>query len=308
MEQTVLAKIVLPIALFVIMLGMGLALALDDFRRVAKFPKAFAVGLACQMLLLPLIGFAVVELVGMDKPELAVGLMVLTFCPGGTTSNLLSYLARGDVALSISLTAVVSVITPFTIPLFTGLAMTRLMGASQAIAMPLGRTIAILLAITVLPVSIGMLINKKAPAFARRADKPVKVLSVVFLFGIIAGLIKQNWAALPGFFAQTGVAALLLNVISMSVGFGVARLARLGKRQQITVGMEVGIQNGTTALLVTGTLLANPVMTIAPAIYSLIMFGTGAVFGYLVNLGGVPDEATGGASAEVDVAKDSAAA
>jgi BASS family bile acid:Na+ symporter len=306
-EQTFLAKVVLPIALFVIMLGMGLSLVLDDFRRVLKFPKAFAVGLACQMLLLPLIGFAVVKLVGMDKPELAVGLMVLTFCPGGTTSNMLSYLARGDVALSISLTAVVSLLTPFTIPLLTALAMSELMGASQTIAMPLGRTIAILLAITLLPVSIGMVIKNKAPALAARTEKPVKVLSVVFLFAIIAGLIKQNWAALPGFFAQTGVATLLLNVIAMAVGFGIARLSKLDKQQQITVGMEVGIQNGTTALLVTGTLLANPVMTIAPAIYSLIMFGTGALFGYLVNLGHAP-EGVGGASAEVEVARDSAGA
>jgi BASS family bile acid:Na+ symporter len=283
MQQTFLAKVVLPAALFLIMLGMGLSLVPDDFRRVLKAPKAAAIGIACQMILLPLVGLGVVHLIAMDEPALAVGLMVLTFCPGGTTSNMLSYLARGDVALSISLTAVVSLLTPFTIPLLTAASMSHLMGSAKAIEMPLVKTILVLLVITVIPVAIGMAIHKKWPGAAKKADKPVKVLSMVFLFGIIGALVKQNAAELPGFFAQTGAATLVLNVTTMTLGFVIARMAGLNHRQQVTIGMEVGIQNGTTALMVTGTLLGNATMTIAPAIYSLIMFVTGGVFGVLAN-------------------------
>ena len=284
MEATFLTKVVLPLALFIIMLGMGLSLVADDFRRVLRHPKPVVVGIAFQMVLLPLLGFGIVKLFGMTG-ALGVGLMVLALCPGGTTSNMITYLSRGDVALSISLTAVVSLVTPFTIPLILAPVMSHLMGESQVIALPLGKTIAQLLAITVVPVGIGMLIRRKAPDFCRRAEGPVKVLSIVFLFAVIAGIMRQNWAQLPGFFAQVGAASLALNVTAMVAGFFGAVGFKLERKQCITVGVEVGIQNGTTALLVTGTILANATMSIAPAIYSLIMFGTGAVFGVLVNLG-----------------------
>ena len=292
MEQTFLSKVVLPLALFIIMFGMGLSLVSNDFRRALKFPKAVAVGLTCQMLLLPLIGFAIVKILPMASPEIAVGIVILALCPGGTTSNLMTYLAKGDVALSISLTAVVSLITPFTIPILATLAMDNLMGAGQAIELPMGRTIVVLLAITVLPVGLGMTVRHKWAAFALKAEKPVKILSVVFLVAIIAAIVKQNSAILADAFAKTGVATLSLNLISMCVGFFIARFAGLVREQQITVGMEVGIQNGTTALLITGTLLANEAMTIGPAIYSLIMFGTGGVFGYLANRQSVAEPAT----------------
>jgi bile acid:Na+ symporter, BASS family len=285
MEQTFLARVVLPVALFVIMLGMGLSLVPDDFRRVLRFPKAVLIGVLSQMLLLPLLGFAIVKLMQLERPELAVGLVVLTLCPGGTTSNMLTYLSRGDVALSITLTAVVSLITPFTIPILTAIALTELMGNAKFISLPIGSTIAVLLAITLLPVLIGMAVRRKWPALSNRADRPVKWLSIGFLFAIIGGLIRENSENLPTWFAEVGWATLLLNVSAMTLAFFIAKLARLGKAQQVTIGMEVGIQNGTTALLVTGTLLGNAAMTVSPAIYSLIMFATGGLFGYLVNIG-----------------------
>jgi len=290
MQQTLLATVVLPAALFLIMLGMGLALKVADFRRVVEFPKAVVIGLLCQMLLLPAIGFGVVKLVGLGTPELAVGLMVLTFCPGGTTSNMLTYLARGDVALSITLTAVVSLVTPFTIPVLTSAAMSALAVGGASFEMPLPKTIVILLAITVIPVAIGMALRHKWEGFAAKAERPVRIMSVVFLFAIIGGLISQNREQLTTWFADVGVAALLLNAASITLGYGIARLAKLSPAQQTTIGMEVGIQNGTTALLVTGTLIGNPAMTIAPAIYSLIMFATGGLFGYLVNARRKPED------------------
>jgi len=284
MEQTFLMKVVLPLSLFIIMFGMGLSLIMADFRRVLKFPKAIAVGLVCQMIVLPLIGFGVVKMIPMASPELAVGIVILALCPGGTTSNLMSYLAKGDVALSISLTAIVSLLTPFTIPFLATVAMEHLMGAGQVIEMPVAKTVVVLFAITVVPVGLGMGVRKRWEKIALKAEKPVRILSAIFLFAIIAALLKQNSAILADSFAKTGVAALSLNVVSMAMGFIVARMSGLVREQQITIGMEVGIQNGTTALLITGTILANEAMTIGPAIYSLIMFGTGGVFGYVANL------------------------
>ncbi|MCP4447685.1 MAG: bile acid:sodium symporter family protein [Myxococcales bacterium] len=284
MESTVLTKVVLPLALFVIMLGMGLALSTGDFKRVSKNPKAFLVGLWAQMLLLPAIGFAIATALSLP-PMLAVGLMILALCPGGTTSNLYAYLAKGDLALSISLTAVASLIAPFSLPIIGSWALHHFMGDSIAVSLPLGKTIIQLIAITVLPVGIGMLVRAKAAGFADRAEKPVRIASVVFLVAVIAGIIRGAWSELPDFFADAGLAALLLNLGTMATGFALAKLARLSRPQSITIGLEVGLQNGTTALLVTGTILANPVMSIPPAVYSIIMFITGAIFSVVVNMG-----------------------
>ncbi len=284
MEATVLTKVVLPIALAVIMLGMGLSLVSEDFKRVLRQPKAFAVGLFCQLIVLPAVGFGIAFALDLN-PAIAVGLIILALCPGGTTSNMFAFLARGDVALSISLTAVVSLITPFTIPIMAAVAIDQFMGASQDLSLPLVRTIATLLAITIVPVAIGMAIRHKAPGFADRSEKPVKILSIVFLAAIIAGIAKQNWSELPSFFAEAGFAALSLNTATMAIGFAVAVGFRLKRNQTVTIGLEVGIQNGTTALFVTGTLLANPTMSIAPAVYSLIMFATGAAVAFGVTRG-----------------------
>ena len=284
MEGNILTKVVLPLALFVVMLGMGLSLKPLDFARVAKFPKALILGIVCQMLVLPLVGFGVISVVNLT-PALAVGLLVLAFCPGGTTSNMFSYLSRGDLALSVTLTAIVSLVTPFTIPFLTNFAMDKLMGETASIALPIGRTIGILVAITILPVGLGMLINAKRPGFAARSERVVKILSMVALFAIIAALIRKEWDNLPAWFAQVGIAAFLLNASAMALGYGASKGARLNVAQSITIGIEVGIQNGTTALFVTSTLLDNAEMSISPAIYSLIMFATGTAFGFLVNIG-----------------------
>ncbi len=281
MESTVLTKVVLPLALFIIMLGMGLALSLADFRRVSKHPKAFIIGIWAQMVLLPVIGFAVATLLDMP-PALAVGLMILSLCPGGTTSNLFAYLAKGDLALSVSLTAVASILAPFSLPFIGSWAMQHFLGADSAVTLPLGKTMLQLVVITIVPVSIGMVIRNKAYAFACRAEGPVKTMSALFLVLVIAGIMKNSWSELPTYFEEAGAAALLLNLATMGVGFGLALATRLSRPQSITIGLEVGLQNGTTALLVTGTILENPIMSIPPAVYSLIMFGTGTLFALLV--------------------------
>ena len=282
MQTDVLTQIVLPLSLFIIMLGMGLALKLEDFSRVFKEPKAISIGIVCQMALLPFIGYLILVIFGL-KQELAIGLMILTFCPGGPTSNMISYLSRGDVALSISLTAVISVITPFSIPILTAFTMSLLSDEVQRFEIPVLKTIIQLLVITIVPVSIGMLIHNKFPRFSAKAESPIKVFSIVFLFIIIAGLVLKNRDDMGTFFIQTGAATLALNVIALATGYGIALLAKLEKKQAITTGIEVGIQNGTIALLVSGTILGNSIMTIPAVTYSLLMFVTGAVFGCLVN-------------------------
>ncbi|MEZ4429713.1 MAG: bile acid:sodium symporter family protein [Nannocystaceae bacterium] len=296
MEGGVLTTVVLPLALAFIMLGMGLGLTLADFRRVLQYPKAVTIGIVCQMVLLPLIGYGIARAFGMEG-GLAVGLMVLAFCPGGVTSNMYSLLARGDVALSITLTAVVSVVTPFTIPFLVQWSMEAFLSTPGAapIELPIVKTIVTLLAITVAPVGVGMLIKRFWPGFAARADRTVKIASVVILVVIIAGILKKEWANIGPFFAQVGLSTLTLNVSTMVLGFVIAMMAGLRHEERVSIGIEVGIQNGTTGLVVAAMAAAaagipdtsNPI-SIAPAIYSLIMFGTGAAFAVLVNIGRKP--------------------
>ncbi|WP_143873693.1 bile acid:sodium symporter family protein [Catenovulum sediminis] len=283
MQATILSQVILPASLFIIMLGMGLSLKLTDFSRVLLQPKAAIIGIACQMLLLPLVGFIFVWLFSLQA-ELAVGLMLLTFCPGGVTSNMYSYLANGDTALSISLTAVVSLFAPFTIPLLTVWMMELFMNESQHFSLPIGKTMIQLSAITLLPVAIGMWLHRQFPVFAHKADKPVKALSLIFLFLIIAGIVANEWENMAGYFVATGLATLSLNVTTLMLGFYLAKQFGLNKRQSTSIGIEVGIQNGTLALLVANSILQNPVMTTPAITYSLLMFVTGAVFAYWVKI------------------------
>jgi len=282
MKADILTQVVLPLSLFLIMLGMGLSLKLADFSGVLKAPKAVVIGIACQMIMLPLIGFLIVSILQLPG-ELAVGLMILAFCPGGTTSNMYTYLARGDVALSITLTAIVSIITPFSIPLLTALSMKYLLSDAQSFSIPIVKTIIQLFVITVVPVALGMFIHFKAPQYSLKMEKPVKIFSIVILFIIIAGIVFKNRDSMAGFFLQTGLASLCLNVFSLVAGFSIAKLTRLVPAQSKSIAIEVGIQNGTLALLVSGTILGSSVMTIPAVTYALIMFVTGGIFCWWVN-------------------------
>jgi bile acid:Na+ symporter, BASS family len=282
MEAGILIKVVLPLSLFIIMLGMGLSLTMDDFKRVLRYPKAVCVGISCQIILLPAVAFLAIKIFN-PSIELSMGLIILAFCPGGTTSNLISYLAKADLALSVTLTVIVSILSPFTIPFFTKISFELLTGTGKVIELPFLKTFITLSAITFIPVAIGMLVNKKVPKFAEKCSSPIKVLSIVFLFIIIAGIMKQNWINLPRFFREIGPASLFLNSITMVLGFSIAKMFQLSHKQSQAIGIEVGIQNGTTALLVTSTILENPEMSVAPSIYSILMFFTGALFAITTN-------------------------
>ena len=285
METNYLTDIMLPLSLAIIMLGMGLSLVPNDFKRVVLYPKAAAIGILNQIIVLPAVGFVLLLLFGLKSPELAVGIMVLAACPGGPTSNLISHISKGDTALSITLTAISSLIAVITIPLIVNLSLAFFMQHGEYIPLPVFDTIIKLTLITLLPVSIGMVIRAKATKFANKMDKPVKIVSGILLFMIIIAAILSNKEIFVSSFRDVGPIALSLNVVMLIVGFSSARILRLRLPQSITISVESGIQNGTLGITIASTLLHNDVMAISPAIYSLIMFMTAGVIIAWANLG-----------------------
>jgi bile acid:Na+ symporter, BASS family len=284
MESTILTSVFLPVSLGIIMLGMGLSLTPSDFSRVALYPKAATIGIVNQILLLPLIGFLILMILPMPNAELAVGVMVLAACPGGPTSNLISHISRGDTALSITLTAISSLIIVLTLPLIVNFAMGHFLQHGEYIPLPvLGTSIKVLI-ITLIPVAIGMVIRAKAPGFSRKLDKPVKIASGIILFLVILAAVLNDKENLVEFFKQAGPVALALNVGMLLIGYFSARLFQVKINQSITISIESGIQNGTLGITIAATLLQNSTMTIPSAIYSLIMFMTAGVIIAWTNL------------------------
>lgn len=282
MQANFLAVVLLPLALAIIMMGLGLSLRIDDFKRVLIFPKAVLIGLVCQMILLPTICYFIA--VGFNlSPELAVGLMLLSASPGGPTANLYSHIAKGDVALNVTLTALNSLISVFSITIIVNFAMASFMQTDQVVPLQFKKVFEVCL-VVLGPVSIGMLIRSKASSVAERLSNPVKIISALFLVLVIVMTIFKEKAHIIQDFKLVGIPTLLLNVLSMAIGYFVPRLFQLGKAQAIAIGMEIGIHNGTLAIFIALTVIGNSAMSTPAVIYSLIMFFTAAIFGYLVNL------------------------
>ncbi len=279
MEQSAVTALFLPLALGIIMLGMGMTLTFDDFKRIAKYPRAVLIGLGNQMVLLPLLGFLLVMAFDL-RPELAVGLMLLSLCPGGATSNLISHLAKADLALSITLTAISSVIANFTLPFMLNFSLSYFMGGEQAVQLPLFETFAQIFAVTIFPVSIGMYIKQRFPDFTNRALKSVNIISAVFFVLILLlAILKERENILP-YFREAGVPALLLNLGALLLGYISGLFWRLDFKQRVAISIETGIQNGTLAIAIalSPVILNNTEIAIPAAIYSLMMFVTaGAV-------------------------------
>ena len=281
MQADFLITSILPVAVFIIMFGLGLSLRIADFTYILKQPKAILVGLSAQIIALPLIALLIAILFKLP-PELAVGLMIISFAPSGSTSNMFTNLAKGDVALSISLTAITSLITPFTIPLFALLAMRYFLGSDSVVVIPFLKTFIQLLVIIILPVVLGMFILSKWQKKADKAEPLIRIFSVVFLFLIVVAIIVKNKAEMIGFFMQTGVATLTLNILVLVLGYWLAKFFQLSQKQAISIGYEVGIQNGALALIITGTIIGNSTMMIPAVTYSLLMFITGFVFYWIL--------------------------
>ncbi|MBQ4811073.1 bile acid:sodium symporter family protein [Pseudoalteromonas luteoviolacea] len=272
-----LIEIGLPIALILIMTGVGLSLTTQDFYRVLKQPKSFFVGAACQLLLLPLMAIAVIAVTGLTA-ELAIGLFILALCPGGTTSNLYTYLAKGDVGLSVSLTAVVGFITPFILPFMAAWAIGFYGQGSSEIDFPILKAWLQLIVVGVVPVIIGMGIRAKWPTSAKKAGPYINWFSVAVLLLVILSICIQLGDKLIDYIVMAGPAVIVLNLITMLMGYAVATLYLHNRAQTRTVTLEVGLQNGTLALLVTTGLLKDEVMSIAPSIYGLFMFVSAGIF------------------------------
>lgn len=271
----------LPIALIIVMTGVGLGLTPNDFRRVAKEPKGFFIGFVGQLILLPLIALFVIKMLGLTG-GVAIGLFIIALCPGGTVSNLYSMLAKADVGLSVSLTAVVGLITPFTIPLFASWAIIHFNDSAQSFHLPFLQTFLQLIMVGVIPVLVGMLIRAKWPSFAQRSEPWVNRVSSVVLALLVVAICMQMGDQLPTSFLAAGPGALLLNVIAISFGYALGRTLLQRESQARTIALEVGLQNGTMALMITTGLLKSAEMSMAPIVYSLLMFVSAALFTALV--------------------------
>lgn len=281
MQASLLTNLLLPLALGVIMLGLGMGLTLDDFRRVARYPRAVLTGLILQVLILPAVAFALALAFGLP-PELAVGLMLLAASPGGATANIYSHLARGDVALNITLTAINSLLCLLTLPMILNWSLEYFLGAGQYVPPPVRKVIEVAV-IIVLPVVIGMMVRAYAPRLAGRVEKPLRLLSVLVLVLLVAGAIAQERDTLIGFFAVVGLACLSFNLISMGVGYAAPIALKLPRRQAIAIAMEIGIHNGTLAIFIALNVLGNARISVPAAVYSLLMFATAAVFAFALN-------------------------
>lgn len=280
MIQT-LTQVGLPIAIILIMTGVGLSLVPNDFKRVFLQPKAFLLGTVCQMLLLPLIAVAIIAITGLEG-ELAIGLFILSLCPGGATSNLFTYLAKGDVGLSVSLTSVIGFITPFTIPLLAAWSISYYGNESAQIDLPIFKTWLTLMLVTVIPVLIGMLIRNKWESIAKNAEPYVSWFSIAVLALLIISISINARDQLAEYAISVGPAAILLNLSTMALGYYAGRFLLHQEDQARTITIEVGLQNGTLTLLITTGILQSTTMSIAPSIYSLFMFFSASVFTYFM--------------------------
>ncbi len=274
---TIITQIFLPISLSIIMFGMGLTLVVNDFGRLLIYPKEVIIGLFNQLIFLPLIGFLIILLFDLNS-SMAIGIMILSLCPGGPTSNLITQVARGNIGLSVTLTALASLITVFTIPIILAEAITYFSGETDVvIELPVLQTMLQILIITVIPVSIGMVIRKKNEDFALRMEKPMRVASTVLFIIIFLLVMIANKDLIIQAMKEVGLATLLLNLSTMTLGYITAKILGIKGKSQISITVESGIQNGTLAFVIATTILNNVEMGIPTGAYSIWMFITGGI-------------------------------
>jgi len=271
-----------PIGLALIMLGLGMSLTIQDFIRVAKIPKDFLVGFICQLVLLPIVALSIAILLNLPA-ELAVGLMLIACVPGGVTSNVLTKFANGDVALSITLTAVVSLISIISVPfiMFTSIDFFEI-GIVKEISMT-GIALKMFLVVTV-PVIIGMIIRHFAKNFVDNQASLIQKISVILFILVFAAIYIEEWDNIIAYFIQAGLPALLLNILMMILGFYIAKYFASGIAQQRCISIECGLQNGTLALFVGTQIFGESITTfiVPTAAYALIMMMTSVIFIFIL--------------------------
>jgi BASS family bile acid:Na+ symporter len=282
--QSLFSAYFLPVTLAIITMGMGLSLTDRDFRNIFVQPKAVITGLCCQMILLPFIAFLIARSIQID-PLFKVGLMIIAACPGGATSNLITYLLRGNVALSISMTAINSMITLVTIPVVVTISLGFFIQQDTTIHLNVGETILKVFLITILPAFVGTRIRKWRSEFADRLERPLRIIMPILLLVIYLGVIflergaeSATWSDFIAIFPY----ALLLNITAMLTGLMVARSLRLGVKNQYTIAIEVGLQNSGLAIVVAVTLIGSQTMALVPVVYGSFTFFSTLLFGWIV--------------------------
>jgi BASS family bile acid:Na+ symporter len=275
MPPDFIKTVMLPVALIIIMFGMGMTLRRVDFQRVLLSPKSVLIGLACQLLGLPVIAFYIASFFKLPG-ELATGLVLVALCSGGATSNIISHLAKGDTALSVTLTAASTLITVFTLPLLLPLAMVHFLAESQIVSLPFTSTFLQLVIVTLLPLSLGMWLHAARPAFSRRMAGTFNGISIVFVGSvvIVAVINEKNLGAQ---ILQAGPAAVTLNLCGMALGYAAAKACRLPPKQVITIAIEVGIQNAAVSLTIALGMLQNSSIAMPAVVYSLFMLVSGSL-------------------------------
>lgn len=270
-----------PLGLALIMLGLGMSLAIKDFTRVVKFPKDFLVGFICQMLVLPVIAFALIKL--LDTPlELALGVMIIAAAPGGVTSNVLTKFANGDVALSITLTAIISLISIISVPfiIFLSIDLLNIDYVTKEFSI-VGISLKMFLVVTV-PVLIGMIIRHFAESLIVNNILLIQRASIALFVLVFIAIYIEEWDNIANFIKQAGLIALTLNIVMMIVGFYVAKLFTSGAAQQKCISLECGLQNGTLAVFVATQLFDEMIYIVPTAAYALVMMATSLFFVYIV--------------------------
>ena len=273
--------IMLPLALAIIMIGLGLELTPKDFARVSKHPKAVLIALFCQLVVLTAIAFFICKLLNLP-PLLAVGIMLLAASPGGPTANLFSYLYKGDIALNITLTAVNSVIAAFTLPLIVNFAIHHFMQDGQQVGLQFAKVLQVFL-IIIIPVTLGMSVRHFSPQTADRLNKPVRIFAVVFLIVIIIGAIAKERNNIMLYLADVGLATALFCACSLLIGYFVPRFFGVNSQQARACAFEIGIHNSTLAMTIALTVMASSTIAMPAAVYSIFMYIFAAILGTLLN-------------------------
>ncbi|MGO4919650.1 bile acid:sodium symporter family protein [Maribacter spongiicola] len=277
-----ISNAILAISLIIIMFGMGLSLEIKDFVRIFSKPKAIIIGLCCQLIILPTVGFILIRIFNLS-PEIAIGIIIISACPGGPTSNLITHLANGDTALSVSLTAISSLITLVSIPFIINLGLQEVLGKGTTIQLNIAQTILQVFIIVILPVGLGMILKYNKHNFALKMEKPIKKVSGIFFVIVLVAILIKERALLITNIQEAGLVTLTLNIITMSIGYILGYIFNLPLKQRISVAIEGGIQNGTLGISIATILLNNTAYAISPAIYGTLMFFTAGIFIYWSN-------------------------
>ena len=272
-----ISKVFLPLSLAIIMLGMGMTLIPADFTRIVKYPKAILIGLTNQLIFLPIIGFLLAIFFNLN-PVMAVGLMILAVCPGGPTSNLITQVCKGNIALSVTLTAIASIISILTIPFILSYALEYFGSDTDVtIKLPVIDTILQIMVITVIPISIGMIIRKQKPNFAKQMEKPMRKASTVIFILVFMAVLAANANKIIDGMKASGLVTLILNIATMGTGYLTAKVFKLNLKNVISITIESGIQNGTLAFVIATSILNNVEMGIPAGVYAIWMFITGGI-------------------------------